>query len=157
MMRSNKMVNKFIARDSMTSAKDAASLVQKTNETFAAKKGIGWAGFLREDNTIIGSCGYNSIDYPNLRAELGGELATEFWGKNIALEATQAVLSFGFQQMNLQSIEAKVLPQNRGAIYLLESVGFKKGAHYANRIYHNDRFLDMAVYTLQKLEFKRLI
>lgn len=156
-MRSNKILNKFIARDSLSSSDDAASLVQKTNKTFTEKKGIGWAGLLRENNTIIGSCGFNSIDYPNLRAELGGELATDFWGKNIAIEAAKAVVSFGFQQMNLQSIEAKVSPQNRGAIYLLESIGFIKEAHYTNRIYYNGGFLDMAVYTAHKARFKEQI
>ncbi|MFT7591503.1 MAG: ribosomal-protein-alanine N-acetyltransferase [bacterium] len=156
-MRSNKILNKFIARDPMSSPKDAAGLVQKTNKAFTDKTGIGWAGLLRENGTIIGSCGFNSIDYPNLRGELGGELAPDFWGKNIAIEAANAVVTFGFQRMNLQSIDAKVSPQNRGAIFLLESIGFKKEAHFTNRIYFKGRFSDMAVYTAHKSLFKEQI
>lgn len=153
-MRSNQVLNQFIARDSMSSEGDAAELVRKTNQTFDAKKGIGWAGLLREQNTIIGSCGFNQIDYANLRAELGGELATTFWGKNIALEAAQAAVAFGFNEMNLHSVEAKVSPINRGAIHLLESLGFKKEALYRDRIYYHGSFQDMAVYGVIKSEFK---
>ena len=156
-MRSNQAVNQFIARDSMLSASDAETLVQKTNDTFAAFKGIGWAGLLREHNTIIGSCGFNQIDYPNLRAELGGELATSYWGKHIALEAAQTIVQFGFEQLELHSIEAKLSPENRGAIHLLECMGFTKEAHFKDRIYFKGKFMDMAVYSVLKSDFKQSI
>ena len=57
-------------------------------------------------------------------------------------------MNFGFEQFHLHSIEAKVSPENRGAIYLLESLGFKKEAHFQDRIYFNQKFQDLAVYTL---------
>lgn len=147
-MRQNKQVNQFIARNSMSDADEATLLVEKTNQAFESKSGIGWAGILRDRQEIIGTCGFNKIDYPNNRAEIGGELSVDFWGKHLAIEAVQAIVAFGFREMNLHTIEAVVSPQNRGAVFLLEHLGFEKEAHFKERIYFNESYLDMAVYTL---------
>lgn len=146
-MRSNARISQFIARPAMQSLEDAETLVKKVEDAYATKQGIGWAGLLRDGQTCIGTCGFNSIDHANLRAEIGGEMATEFWGKGIAQEAVQAIIAFGFAELGLHSIEAKVSPLNRGAIYLMEQLGFVKEAHYKDRIYQNGAFSDMAVYT----------
>lgn len=149
-MRASGRVNQFIARPEMNEYNAASALAEKTIQAYQNKQAIGWAGVLRDNNKIIGTCGYNTIDYYNLRAEIGGELSVDYWGKNIAFEAVNAIISFGLNTMNLYSIEAKVSPGNRGAIYLLEHLGFEKEAHYKDRIYFNNKFSDMAVYTLIK-------
>ncbi|MES2655544.1 MAG: GNAT family protein [Bacteroidota bacterium] len=149
-MRSNGRVNAFIARPEMDKHEDALRLAERTIEAYNNKQAIGWAGILRDSNEIIGTCGFNSIDRLNLRAEIGGEMATEYWGKHIAIEAVIAIIQFGLEEMNLHSIEAKVSPDNRGAIALMEQIGFKKEAHYKDRIYFKERFSDMAVFTLLK-------
>ncbi len=146
-MRQNNRVNQFIARNSMTGIDAAEELAKKTADAFDSKAGIAWAGILRNGSEIIGTCGFNRIDYLNNRAEIGGELSVDYWGKNIALEAVQAIVSFGFEQMNLHAIEAFVSPANRGAIFLLESLGFEKEAHFKERVYFNGVYSDMAVYT----------
>lgn len=147
-MRSNSRVNAFIARENMKEASSSEMLVARTREAYQNKQGIGWAGILRDNRDIIGTCGFNRIEHENLRAEIGGELSTEYWGKNIALEAVQAIVEFGLSTLGLHAIEAKVNPQNRGAVHLLEFLGFEKEAHHKDRIYFRGQFLDMAVYTL---------
>lgn len=149
-MRSNGRVNQFIARPNMQAEDDAMKLAERTIAAYHNKQAIGWAGILRNNQEIIGTCGFNSIDVMNLRAEIGGEMATEYWGKNIAQEAVREILRFGLYEMNLHSIEAKVSPHNKSAIYVLEQLGFKKEAHYKDRVYFNEKFSDMAVYTLIK-------
>jgi ribosomal-protein-alanine N-acetyltransferase len=149
-MRASGRVNQFIARPNMQLAEDAFHLAERTTQAFNNKQAIGWAGILRDNDEIIGTCGFNQIDVANMHAEIGGEMATEYWGKNIAIEAVKAIIEFGLNTMNLHTIEAKVSPQNRGAIFLMEELGFIKEAHYKDRIYFNEAFTDMAVYTLIK-------
>ena len=149
-MRSNGRVNQFITRDNMAQLEDAERLAEKTIDAYKNRQAIGWAGILRDNQKIIGTCGFNQIDFLNLRAEIGGEMSTDYWGKNIALEAVQTIVDFGFSTMNLHSIEAKVMPDNRGAIYLMEHIGFKKEAHFVDRIFYRGAFSDMAVYSMIK-------
>lgn len=147
-MRSNGRVNAFIPRPDMDNHNDALSLAERTIEAYKNKQAIAWAGILRDSHEIIGTCGFNNIDRQNLRAEIGGEMATEYWGKKMAVEAVIAIIKFGLEQMNLHSIEAKVSPDNKGAIFLLEHIGFKKEAHFKERIYFREKFSDMAIFTL---------
>lgn len=146
-MRSNGRVNRFIPRPAMEEPQSGKELAVKTAEAFYRREVIGWAGLLRGKGDIIGTCGFNTIDFYNLRAEIGGELDIDYWGKHIALEAVGAIIDFGFRELGLKSIEAKVSPENRGSVHLLEYFGFEKEAHYKNRVYFNGRFSDMAVYT----------
>ncbi len=146
-MRSSGRVNQFIPRPEMQEHEAALTLVEKTIHAYNNRQAIGWAGILRDNNEIIGTCGFNQIDIPNGRAEIGGELSTEFWGKHIAIEAVETIIQFGFDTMKLHTIEAKVSPDNRGAVFLLESLGFIKEAHYKDRVFFKGNFSDMAVYT----------
>jgi ribosomal-protein-alanine N-acetyltransferase len=147
-MRRNQKVNQFIARPGMESLEQAKELVQKVKTTYSQKQGIGWAAMLRDNNSMIGACGLNRIEYENLRAEIGGEMSTRYWGKGIALEAVEAIVNFAFDTVNLHSIEARVWPENRGAIFLLETLGFKKEAHLKDALFYNDKFMDVAFYSL---------
>ncbi len=153
-MRSSRAVNRFIARDAMTDVESAEELVQRTNKAFSEKQGIGWAGILRDGNEIVGTCGLMRIDHMNNRAELGGELNSDFWGKHIAIEAVSAIVEFGFKEMQLHSIEARVNPKNRGAIFLMEKLGFEKEGHLKEFIHFKDAYLDLAIYTLFERNFK---
>ena len=149
-MRSMARISEFIARQPMRDETEGFELAKKTREAFENRTGIGWTGILRGKGESIGTCGFNAIDIPNLHGEIGGEMSTRYWGKGIAQEAFQAIVRFGLYTMNLQTIEAKVAPGNRSAIHLLLESGFVKEAHFKRRIYFNEQFLDLAVYTLHK-------
>ena len=149
-MRSNNRVNQFIPRPSMLSVEQGEDLALRTAESFARKESIGWAALLRDNKTCIGTCGFNSIETVNCHAEIGGEMDTYYSGKGIAQEAFEEILNYGMNVMHLNTIEAKVSPENRGAIHILNQTGFKKEAHFKNRVFYQEQFLDMAVYTLHK-------
>lgn len=149
-MRSNGRVNEFIPRPVMETIDQGKELAVKTQEAFYNKQAIGWAGILRGKGDVIGTCGFNNIDFPNLHAEIGGEMDVKYWGKHIAQEAVETIINFGLNTLNLQTIEAKVSPNNRGAIFVLEQLGFVQEALFRNRVYHDGVFKDMAVYTLNK-------
>lgn len=153
-MRSNERINQFIARPTMMDSKSAYELVEKCKKAFEDKQGIAWAGTLKKSGVFIGSCGFNRIDHTNQRAEIGGELMVEKWGQYFAFEAVVAILNFGIRKLNLHSVEAKVDVNNRSAIFLMESIGFKKEAHFREAMYFNDEYKDLAVYGLLCKEFK---
>jgi [ribosomal protein S5]-alanine N-acetyltransferase len=152
-MRANKRVNEFIARPEMNDVAQARDLLTRIKAQYQAKNCLSFAGQLRGDGEIIGTCGFNQFDFPNHHAEIGGEMGAKYWGKGLAQEAFKAIVTFGFEKLMLQTIEAKVLPSNRSAIALLEAYGFVKEAHFKNRILFNGDFMDMAVYTLHKTTF----
>ncbi|MFY8107523.1 MAG: GNAT family N-acetyltransferase [Bacteroidia bacterium] len=151
-MRANSRVNQFIGRENMQEEKSANDLIERTLNAYQNKQAIAWAGLHKESNSIIGTCGLMSIEASNRRAEIGGEMWVDYWGKNLAIEAVSAIVKFGFEQLNLHAIEAKVSPLNRGAIAILTNLGFKQEAYFKDRFYHHGKYHDLAVYTcLNKL------
>lgn len=149
-MRANQRVNQFIARPTMLDAESAAQLVQRTRDAYDNKQAMGWAGVLRDGKTIIGSCGFNRFEAENLRAEIGGEMSPDFWGKGIAQEAVTAILHFGLETIGLHAIEARIDPGNRSVVALLKYFGFVQEAMFRDRIYFQGEFRDLAVFTLFK-------
>lgn len=145
-MRGNSLVNRFIGRFEMKSLDSATELLEKTLNAFQNQMGIAWAGELKDSGKLIGTCGFNTIEPMNLRAEIGGEMHPDFWGKGFAPEAFEAIVRFGFDSLNLHSIEAKVAPSNRSAIALLEHLGFSQEALFKDRFFFNGSFHPMAVY-----------
>jgi len=146
-MRQNPRNGEFVLRPPMENGEDAKTIVEKMEAGYQQKQLIAWAGTLHGNKGLIGACGFNRIEHGNLRAEIGGELFVDYWGRNIAREAVAAVIDFGFTEMNLHTIEAKVNPENRGAIYLLELFGFEKEAHFKEYGYYQGAFHDLMVYT----------
>lgn len=147
-MRSNKRVNQFIPRKTMGSLAEAEDLVERTVDAYSAKRGMGWAAILRDRAQIIGTCGFTNIEIENQYAEIGGELDVNFWGKGIAMEAVIEIVKFGLQDLGLHTIEARVSPANRGVLYILSELGFVETGYFKERIYRNEAFEDMAVYSL---------
>jgi len=147
-MRKNDRVNEFIGREPMASMESAEELVRKCHLLFKNKQGIAWSGVRKTTNEVIGTCGFNSIDFSNRHAEIGGEMSTDYWGKKLAHEAVSAIINFGFNELKLHTIEAKVMANNRSALYLLNLLGFVKEAHFKDRLYFGGNYYDLLVCTL---------
>lgn len=103
---------------------------------------------LLEDNTIVGTCGFNYIDAVNQRGEIGYEIGKDFWRKGYMTQALQALIEEGFQTLNLNRIEAKVEPGNAPSCRLLEKAGFHEEGTLRHFEKLNGVFLDMVMYSL---------
>jgi len=75
-------------------------------------------------------------------------LDPDFWGKGIMKEALLAAIDFGFNQMNLHSIEAHINPDNTASGMLLEKVGFVREAYFKEDFFFRGEFIDTAIYSL---------
>ena len=90
------------------------------------------------------------MDSPNYRAEIGYRLHPAQHGKGIMNEALKAVLDYGFNVMNLHSVEANTNPGNKESISLLERNGFIREGYFKENYFYDGKFLDSAVYSLVK-------
>lgn len=107
-----------------------------------------WGITLKNEDTVIGSCGYFNHKLQHRRAEIGYELSREYWGKGIASEAVQAVLNYGFEQMKLHRVEALIEPPNKASLKLVERLGFKREGLLRDYEWAGDSFDDLYMYAL---------
>jgi ribosomal-protein-alanine N-acetyltransferase len=98
-------------------------------DLFALRAGFRWGVALHGGPELLGSVGfYRWEDEPCPRAEIGYDLAPEWWGRGLMSEALRAVLAFGFERMELARVEAYVMTDNARSCRLLERLGFDREA-----------------------------
>lgn len=79
-----------------------------------------------EDDTLLGSCGYNNIRWQARNARVGINLADESrWGQGYGTDAMQVLLRYGFMEMNLHRVSLDVFSYNHRAIASYEKVGYQ--------------------------------
>ena len=147
-LRSDKRVMQFIDRPMAESVQDALTLITKIEDSLLQNDGITWAISLKEDPKLIGTIGFWRLDKPNYRAEIGYMLMPEMQGKGIMQEAISTVIKFGFENLQLHSIEANVNPLNILSKKILEKNGFVQEAYFKENYYYDGKFLDSAIYSL---------
>jgi ribosomal-protein-alanine N-acetyltransferase len=122
--------------------------IEKVLATVRAGEGISWALTDIQTGAYLGGAGLWRWDKPNFRAEVGYEISSRVWGRGLMTEAVRAIIAFGFQRMDLHSIEAKVHPENTASIRVLEKLGFQREALFRENHFNGVRFEDTAVYSL---------
>ncbi|AFY66289.1 GNAT family N-acetyltransferase [Geitlerinema sp. PCC 7407] len=79
----------------------------------------------RRDSALIGCGGLRQSGCDSGEAELGIELAPQFWGRYAyALEVGQALINFGFGTLNLSKIRGISVSENQRVSRLAERYGF---------------------------------
>lgn len=94
------------------------------NEDMRKNEVVLWGITLKGDDKVIGSICYRNISEDELKAEIGYELMDEWQGKGIIQEAIQTVIKYGFDQMELQEIEAVPISKNIRSVKVLERFNF---------------------------------
>ncbi len=93
----------------------------------------------KEDNRILGWCGYHSWAKQHRRAEVFYMLKSDDdKRKGLMSEALEKVLEFGKTEMNLSRIEAFVATDNPASYKLVEKFGFQKEAELKFRYQFGD-------------------
>lgn len=80
----------------------------------------------KRTNSVIGNCGLMEVDFINRTAELGifiGE--KEYRGKGFGEDATNLMLDFGFNALNLNNIWVRIYSYNEASMNLFRKCGFK--------------------------------
>jgi ribosomal-protein-alanine N-acetyltransferase len=75
-------------------------------------------------------------------------LLPEHQKKGLMQEAAAAVLNYGFNVIQLHSVEANVNPANENSKKFLEKNKFVRGAYFRENYYYNGQFMDSAIFSL---------
>ena len=153
-LRSNVDVMKYIARPLCENLEDALALIHSIEQKLSSNEGINWAITLKGNNTLIGFIGHYRIKWEHFRSEIGYMLSPDFQGKGIITEAVKLVVDYGFNDMNMHSLEAVIDPKNIASARVLEKNNFIKEAHYKENEFFDGRFINSIIYSLLDTKLK---
>ena len=146
-LRSNPETMKYIPRPLVTNYDEALAHIKMMEDKIETNEGINWAITLKGDDKMLGVIGHYRIKPEHYRAEVGYMILPEYHGKGITTEAVQCVVDYGFNTMQLHSIEGVIDPENEASQRDLQKCGFVKEAHFKENEFYDGKFIDAVVYS----------
>lgn len=147
---SSEIIMKYYGMNPIKSTDEAEKLINNLNKSYNENKVIRWGIVLKEENILIGTCGFHSWNKSNSRVEIGYELSRNYWNKGYATEVISSIIDYGFNELNLHRIQALVNPENKTSHHLLLKLGFEKEGTLKDYGYLNEKYYDLIMYSLIK-------
>ncbi|MFT4412222.1 GNAT family N-acetyltransferase [Fredinandcohnia humi] len=144
---SDPVVTQFMNIENMTEEKQAIDIINYLGNLADENKAIRYSIIERNTNKIIGSCGYNSLDFENSKCEIGYEIAHQYWGKGYASEAISMLLENAFNNLNLNRVEAKVEIDNVASVKVLQKLNFTYEGTLRQTEKSKGRFIDLQIFS----------
>jgi ribosomal-protein-alanine N-acetyltransferase len=121
---SDPRIMEFWSSPPWTSIASAEEKIGRNRAGMTTGSSIGFGIFNSQGNHLIGTCDLFHLDEQCRRGEVGYGLAFESWGQGYMLEAMQALLDYGFKDLQLNRIEADIDPGNEASAKVLTRMGF---------------------------------
>jgi len=149
---SDEAVMQYYDRLPLTRLEEAQQIIERHQSRFEHGEGIRWGITIKGEHRVVGSCGF-SWQLHHRYAEIGYELARAYWNQGIITEALRAILQFGFETRNLHRVEAEVLLGNVASMRVLHKLSFQEEGVLRERIFVNNHFYDVKLFSLLKSEY----
>ncbi|MBD2563046.1 MULTISPECIES: GNAT family N-acetyltransferase [Nostoc] len=146
---SNPAVTQFHDLDTFTSIEEAIAVIERRAKRFEQGEGIRWGIARKQDNVLIGSCGFRWNPQEH-SAEVGYELVSTFWRQGIMTEAVHTILQFGFEKMGLCFVVAQVMLDNIASKKLLEKLGFQSQGVLKQHGFFKGQYHDLEQFVINK-------
>lgn len=146
-------VTQFMNIPNFTRVAQATEMIELIEGLAQEKKAIRFSMFERNSNEIVGTCGFNFIDFENEKAEIGYDIAKVYWGTGYAPEGITALIHYAFGRLNLNRIEAKVEPANVNSIKVLKKLNFTLEGTLRQYEKSKGNYVDIQMYSLLKSDY----
>jgi ribosomal-protein-alanine N-acetyltransferase len=127
-------------------------------DLYRKRRGFRWIITLKGDGQPIGTLGfYKWVPSASYQAEMGYDLAKEYWDKGIMAEAMKGVIDFGFEKMELNRLEVFIMPRNKRSIKLIKMLGFKREGLLRQRYFDEfGNYTDDILFSMLRSEWKEM-
>ncbi len=131
---SNSKVVEYIELEPFQDKSQASKVIQLFKTRVAKRQGMRWGIYLKDSKqasaNLIGTCGFNSWNIKMKHAVIGYDLLPDYWGKGIAFEALDCIISMAFSGElpcgALNRIQADTVLDNHRSESLLLKLGFEE-------------------------------
>jgi RimJ/RimL family protein N-acetyltransferase len=133
---------------------ESKQFIQRKLQEQVVKPRLSYDLAITLDGQLIGGGGLTIRDLKSGEAELGYCLNESCWGKGIGTEFAEAMISYGFKELNLHRIFANCDPENHASYRIMEKNGMtREGLLRENQIIKGKR-RDTLIYGILKHEWR---
>ena len=106
------------------------------------------------DDFVIGWCCIQISSSDKRLGELMYVFNRNFWKKGYAIEATQAIVNYGFSELKLHRIFATCRPENMGSWRILEKLGMQREGLLRENIWIRGSWYSSYLYAIVDYEWE---
>lgn len=147
-------VSRFVPWETHKTIEDTNDFLSYILNQYSQGKLSPWAIEYKENKKVIGTIDYVAWSPSHHRAEIGFILSKDYWGKGLIVEAASKVIKFGFNNMELNRIEAPCMVENVQSQRVLQKLGMKLEGISKEKYFIKGKFRDMATYSILKREYQ---
>ena len=150
---SSREVLRYFGMSPIASKEAAEGMVENYEKQLESGGPMRWGIVDKETGNLIGTCGFHGIAKSYKRCEIGYDLRPEFWGRGIMAEALRPMLSYLFNERDMNRIGATIVPLNTASTRVVEKLGFIQEGLLREYILQEDEMLDAYMYSMLKKEW----
>ena len=145
-------VARYVPWDYHTSIEDSIDYLRSVEEKYESGETLDWGIVYKQNSRLIGSCGYPVWNKRNHWAEVGYVVSREYWNKGIVSEALKEIVTFGFENMDLNLIYASCMVENLASERVMLKMGMKFEGILRERLLVEGAYHDVKIYSLLREE-----
>ncbi|PKB72097.1 MAG: GNAT family N-acetyltransferase [SAR202 cluster bacterium Io17-Chloro-G6] len=111
------------------------------------------AVILRETGKLIGNCGIRRKPDNAWEADIGYEIAPDYWRNGYATEAAAALMEHGFNEMGLHRISSWCIAENGASARVLQKLGMREEGRLRENEFFKGRWWDTLIFGILKDEW----
>jgi RimJ/RimL family protein N-acetyltransferase len=109
---------------------------------------------LREGGPLVGRAGLKVMDPEIREAALWYVLHPAHWGKGYIVEASRALLAFGFGELGLHRVFVDCDPRNLASLRVAEKLGMRREAHFVENVWIKGEWVGTVICAVLDREWK---
>lgn len=152
---SNANVSKHVSWETHQSLADTKTFMEIIVDGYEQGTKALWGLELKATGKLVGTIDFVTIQERHRKAEIGYVLSEECWGKGYMTEAAGQIISFGFEELQLERIQARCFVENQGSERVMEKVGMSFEGIMRNAMYAKGEFHDLKMYAIVSGDYFR--
>ncbi|QIN78004.1 GNAT family N-acetyltransferase [Rubrobacter marinus] len=148
-------VARYMSFETHRSLGDAEAFLDLTMGRYGSGDAPDWGLVYKGDGRLIGTAGFVAWEREHARAEVGYILHRDYWGRGLVAEALAAMISYGFEKLDLNRIEARCFAENAASARVMEKAGMTYEGTMRQREFLKGAYRDMKLYAILKDEHRR--
>ena len=119
-----------------------------------ADNGDGFVAGIWNDNLIVGTIGFQKVDWLNRNVEIGYWISADCQGKGIVTRACKAFIDHAFNEWQLHRVQIRCATGNLRSCKIPERLGFTREGHQRQAEFLYGRYVDLIIYGMLADEWK---
>ncbi|WP_461612404.1 GNAT family N-acetyltransferase [Clostridium sp. Marseille-QA1073] len=153
---SNEKVFKYCGIIPKKNIKTISNMVTHFERDYNKRDRIKWGVFLKNESDILVGI-IEAMDFkPRIdMVTIGYFLSEPYWGEGIASQALRILIKFLFEKVDVNRIQAEVMPENEASKKVLFKNGFiKEGLLRQATLWSGKGIVDLEIYSILKEDYK---